>query len=198
MPLRLARILSIASALAFFPLSAALAHQSVGHGGGFLSGLTHPLFGFDHVIAMVAVGLWGGFLGKPALYVLPILFPLIMAFGGALGVLNMPIPAVEAGIAASAVVLGLLIAFAVRIPLPLASVIVGIFAVFHGHAHGTELPESASAAMYSIGFVLSTGLLHLAGVGLGEAGRARIGRLAVQGLGGGIALTGLAFLTGIA
>lgn len=198
MNLRVSRILTISAILALLPISLAWAHGGSGHGGGFVSGLTHPIFGLDHVIAMVAVGLWGVFLGRPAIYVLPIVFPLIMAFGGALGVLGIPIPAVEAGIATSAVVLGLLIAFAVRAPVPIATAIVGVFAVFHGHAHGTELPESASAAAYSVGFVLSTGLLHLAGIGLGELGRGKFGRIAARGLGGLIAVMGLAFLTGMA
>ncbi|MBO6835191.1 MAG: HupE/UreJ family protein [Alphaproteobacteria bacterium] len=195
---RWSQIVTTAAFLVLISATAATAHEGAGHGGGFISGLTHPIFGLDHVIAMVAVGLWGVFLGRPALFILPIVFPLIMAFGGAMGVLGIPVPAVEAGIAASAVVLGLLIAFAVKAPLPLAAAIVGVFAIFHGHAHGTELPESASAATYSIGFVLSTGMLHLVGIGLGEVMRGSIGRIAARGLGGIIALMGAAFLTGLA
>ncbi|WP_421879048.1 HupE/UreJ family protein [Pacificispira sp.] len=195
---RWSQIMTTAAVMALVPAAAAFAHEGAGHGGGFVSGLTHPIFGLDHVIAMVAVGLWGVFLGRPALFILPIVFPLIMAFGGAMGVLGIPVPAVEAGIAASAVVLGLLIAFAVKASLPLAAAIVGVFAIFHGHAHGTELPESASAATYSIGFVLSTGMLHLVGIGLGEVMRGSAGRIAARGLGGAIALLGAAFLTGLA
>ena len=143
------------------------AHEDAGMAGGFISGLTHPLLGFDHMVAMIAIGLWGAFLGSPALWILPVVFSVVMALGGALGVLGFKIPLVETGIAASAVVLGLMVAFALRPKIAIAAVIVGAFAIFHGHAHGTELPEAASLLAYSIGFVISTGLLHLAGIGFG-------------------------------
>ncbi|MGA0261954.1 MAG: HupE/UreJ family protein [bacterium] len=173
------------------------AHEDAGMAGGFISGLTHPLFGFDHVVAMIAVGLWGAFLGSPALWILPVVFPVVMAFGGALGVLGVEIPLVETGIAASAVVLGLMVALALRPKIAIAAVIVGAFAIFHGHAHGTELPEAASPLAYSIGFVISTGLLHLAGIGFGLFTRWPQGILAVRAGGGAIALVGVAFLTGL-
>ena len=173
------------------------AHEDAGMTGGFISGLTHPLFGFDHVVAMIAVGLWGAFLGSPALWILPVVFPVVMAFGGALGVLGVEIPLVETGIAASAVVLGLMVALALRPKIAIAAVIVGAFAIFHGHAHGTELPEAASPLAYSIGFVISTGLLHLAGIGFGHFTRWPQGILAVQAGGGAIALVGVGFLTGL-
>jgi len=173
------------------------AHEDAGMAGGFISGLTHPLFGFDHVVAMIAVGLWGAFLGSPALWILPVVFPVVMAFGGALGVLGVEIPLVETGIAASAVVLGLMVALALRPKIAIAAVIVGAFAIFHGHAHGTELPEAASPLAYSIGFVISTGLLHLAGIGFGHFTRWPQGTLAVRAGGGAIALVGVGFLTGL-
>lgn len=173
------------------------AHEDAGMAGGFISGLTHPLFGFDHVVAMIAVGLWGAFLGSPALWILPVVFPVVMAFGGALGVLGVEIPLVETGIAASAVVLGLMVALALRPKIAIAAVIVGAFAIFHGHAHGTELPEAASPLTYSIGFVISTGLLHLAGIGFGHFTRWPQGILAVRAGGGAIALAGVGFLTGL-
>ena len=173
------------------------AHEDAGMAGGFISGLTHPLFGFDHVVAMIAVGLWGAFLGSPALWILPVVFPVVMAFGGALGVLGVEIPLVETGIAASAVVLGLMVALALRPKIAIAAVIVGAFAIFHGHAHGTELPEAASPLAYSIGFVISTGLLHLAGIGFGHFTRWPQGILAVRAGGGVIALVGVDFLTGL-
>ena len=173
------------------------AHEDAGMTGGFISGLTHPLFGFDHVVAMIAVGLWGAFLGSPALWILPVVFPVVMAFGGALGVLGVEIPLVETGIAASAVVLGLMVALALRPKIAIAAVIVGAFAIFHGHAHGTELPEAASPLAYSIGFVISTGLLHLAGIGFGHFTRWPQGILAVRAGGGVIALVGVGFLTGL-
>ncbi|WP_405235687.1 HupE/UreJ family protein [Lentisalinibacter orientalis] len=176
---------------------AALAHEAEGFAGGFVSGLLHPLFGWDHVVAMVAVGLWGAFLGVPAIWLLPVVFPLVMAVGGAGGVAGMPLPAVEAGIAASALVLGAMVALAARPPLWAAAVIVGVFAVFHGHAHGTELPHAASPLAYSAGFVISTGLLHLSGIALGLAARWRAGRIAIRAGGGAIALAGVGFLTGV-
>lgn len=176
---------------------AALAHEAEGFAGGFVSGFLHPLFGWDHVVAMVAVGLWGAFLGVPAIWLLPVVFPLVMAVGGAAGVAGMPLPAVEAGIAASALVLGAMVALAARPPLWAAAVIVGVFAVFHGHAHGTELPHAANPLAYSAGFVISTGLLHLSGIALGLAARWRAGRLAIRAGGGAIALAGVGFLTGV-
>ena len=174
----------------------ALAHEGAGLTGGFISGFLHPIFGWDHVAAMVAVGLWGAFLGRPAIWLLPLVFPLVMAFGGVLGVLGVPVPMVETGIAGSALILGLMVALALRPPLALAAVLVGVFAIFHGHAHGTELPHAASPLTYSIGFVLSTGLLHLAGIAFGLLVRWPAGRVAVRAGGGGIAAAGLAFLTG--
>ena len=102
----------------------ASAHEGAGITGGFASGFIHPVLGWDHVAAMVAVGLWGGFLGSPAIWILPVVFPLVMAFGGALGVIGVPIPAVETGIAASAIVLGAMVAFAARPPIWVAAVIV--------------------------------------------------------------------------
>lgn len=174
-----------------------LAHEGGGIVGGFSSGFLHPLLGWDHVAAMVAVGLWGAFLGSPAIWILPVVFPLVMAFGGALGVMGIPVPAVETGIAASAVVLGLMVAVAARPPLWVAAVIVGVFAVFHGHAHGTELPEAANPLAYSLGFVLATGMLHLGGIAFGLLVRWPAGRVAVRAGGGLIALAGFGFLAGL-
>lgn len=176
----------------------ASAHTGEGINSGFASGFWHPILGWDHVVAMVAVGLWGAFLGMPALWILPVVFPLVMAMGGALGIIGVPLPAVETGIALSGVVLGLLIAFAVRAPLWVAALIVGVFAIFHGHAHGTELPEAFSAYGYAVGFVIGTGLLHLVGIGFGFLTQSTIGKAAVRGAGGLIALVGAAFLFGFA
>ncbi len=185
------------SALFIAFTSVANAHESTGMTGGLISGFMHPILGWDHVAAMVAVGLWGAFLGSPAIWILPVVFPLVMALGGALGVLGVPIPAVETGIAASAVVLGAMIAFAIRPPIWVAAIIVGAFAVFHGHAHGTELPSAANPLAYSLGFVLSTGLLHLSGIAFGLLVRWPAGKIAVQTGGGLIALAGVGFLTGL-
>jgi urease accessory protein len=176
---------------------AANAHTGAGITGGFASGLMHPVLGWDHVVAMVAVGLWGAFLGYPAIWVLPVVFPLVMAFGGALGVMGVPIPAVETGIAASAIVLGAMVAFAVRPPIWVAAIIVGSFAVFHGHAHGTELPGSANPLAFSLGFVIATGALHLSGIAFGLLARWPAGKVAVRAGGAVILLAGVGFLTGI-
>jgi urease accessory protein len=176
----------------------AMAHTEIGVTGGFLSGLSHPISGWDHIVAMVAVGLWGAFLGAPAIWLLPVVFPIVMAFGGALGIIGVPIPSVELGIALSAVVLGLCVALALRPPLWVAAVIVGAFAIFHGYAHGTELPGAADAYAYAAGFVIATGLLHIAGIVFGLLARWNLGRMAVRALGGLIALAGVAFMTGIA
>jgi urease accessory protein len=190
------RFLAVAAIAVTFA-GAATAHESTGIAGGFVSGFLHPLFGWDHVVAMVAVGLWGAFLGSPAIWILPVVFPLVMALGGALGVMGVPIPAVETGIAASAVVLGAMVAIAARPPIWIAALIVGVFAIFHGHAHGTELPNAANPLAYSIGFVVSTGLLHLSGIAFGLLVRWPAGKVAVRTVGGAIALAGVGFLTGV-
>lgn len=178
-------------------VTSADAHQGAGATGGFVSGLMHPIFGWDHVIAMIAVGLWGAFLGNPAIWILPIAFPMVMAFGGALGVAGVPVPAVETGIAVSAIVLGAMVAFAARPPIWVATVIVATFAIFHGHAHGSELPAAANPLAYSAGFVIATGSLHLTGIGFGLLVRWPAGQVAVRTGGGLIALGGLAFLSGV-
>jgi urease accessory protein len=186
-------------------LMGALASTSWAHGGHpasnpagpwatFATGFLHPLTGLDHVVAMVAVGLWGAVLGAPALWLLPVVFPLVMALGGALALLGMPLPGVELGIALSGVLLGLAVLLRWRAPLLLAALLVGAFAVFHGHAHGTELPEATSPLVYSLGFVIATGLLHLGGVAFGALTRWPAGWHAVRAAGGLIAAGGAWFL----
>lgn len=172
----------------------AFAHTGHGLTDGFSGGFLHPLFGPDHIAAMVAVGLWGAFLGAPAIYILPVVFPLVMACGGALGILGLPLPGVEAGIAVSAVVLGLMVALAVRPHLAIAAALVGLFAIFHGYAHGAELPHGADVVAYSLGFVVATGLLHLAGIAFGCLAQWPRGRIAVRTAGSAIAIAGLIFL----
>ncbi len=174
--------------------SPALAHDASGAAGGFASGFAHPFGGLDHVVAMVAVGLWGAFLGPPAVWVLPVVFPVVMALGGMLGVAGVPIPSVEIGIALSAVVLGLMVAGAQRPPVWIAALIVGAFAIFHGHAHGTELPGNANALAYSAGFVIATGLLHLAGIALSLLKRWTVGEWVVRAGGVAISAAGIVFL----
>ena len=174
----------------------ALAHTGGSITGGLWGGLTHPLFGADHMVAMVAVGLWSAFLGPPAIWLLPIAFPLVMAAGGVLGILGVPLAGVEIGIAVSAVVLGLGVALALRPPLWAAAILVGAFAIFHGHAHGAELPNGVDATAYAFGFVLATGFLHLCGIGFGLLAHWPVGRFAVRAAGAGIALAGVVFLSG--
>lgn len=174
------------------------AHTGAAGTGGLASGLLHPVTGPDHVVAMVAVGLWGCILGGRAIWQLPVVFPMMMAFGGLLGVAQVPLPSVETGIALSGVFLGLLVALAIRLPMAAAWAIVAVFALFHGHAHGTELPASADPVAYVLGFVTATGVLHLAGIALGLLWARPAGRLIVRGAGSVIALAGLAFLTGVA
>ena len=184
---------AVLAGLAILPV-VAHAHEEKGQAAGFVAGLSHPVSGLDHVLAMIAVGLWGAVLGPPAIWVLPVAFPLVMAAGGLLGLLGIPVPGVEIGIALSAIVLGTMVLAEVRPPLWVAAVIVAFFAVFHGHAHGRELPAGTSALLYSLGFVVATGLLHAVGILLGAAHRWSVGRQAVRIAGGGVALAGIFFL----
>lgn len=170
------------------------AHAETGVADGFTSGFMHPLLGPDHLLAMVAVGLWGAQLGRPAIWVLPITFPLMMALGALWGILGVALPGIETGVAASALILGLMVAFAVRPILPIAMTLVAIFALFHGFAHGAELPDAANPLAYGIGFVTATGLLHLVGIMLGILVRWPMGAWAVRLSGSSIALFGLYFL----
>ncbi|MFV0409517.1 MAG: HupE/UreJ family protein [Paracoccus sp. (in: a-proteobacteria)] len=190
-------ILCLAIILASLGLPAA-AHVGEGYGGGLVAGFSHPILGWDHVAAMVAVGLWGAFLGAPAIWLLPVVFPIVMAFGAVLGILAVPMPAIETGIALSAIVLGMMIALTVRAPIWVAAVLVGSFAVFHGYAHGAELPSSVNAFAFAAGFVIATGLLHLLGIGFGLLIRWPAGRVAVRIAGAVISMLGVAFLTGAA
>jgi urease accessory protein len=143
---------------------------------------------------MIAVGLWG-VLGAPAIFILPVVFPLVMAFGGALGILGVPVPGIEIGIASSAIVLGLMVALAARPPLWIAAVLVAAFAIFHGHAQGAELPPGADAVAYSVGFVMATGMLHLSGIAFGLLTRWPAGHIAVRAAGAAIAVAGAVFLS---
>ena len=187
-------VVAIALLLSDSGAEPASAHGGGDIAGGFAGGFGHPLFGPDHVAAMVAVGLWGAMLGPPAIWLLPIAFPLVMAFGGVLGIVAVPMPRVEVGIAISAIVLGLMIALAVRAPLVVAVAVVSAFAILHGHAHGSDLPPGADAIAFSAGFVIATGLLHVGGIGLGLVMRWPAGRIAVRIMGAAIAGAGVIFL----
>ena len=188
-----ARRLTTAVLAALWP-ALAWAHIGQGRAEGFLAGLRHPVSGLDHVLAMVSVGLWGAQLGAPAVWLLPVTFPMVMAFGGMLGLAGMPLPGVEAAIALSGILLGLAVLAEWRPPLPVAAVIVGFFAIFHGHAHGTELPPGQSGILYSIGFVVATGLLHLSGIAIGLIHRWSWGRVALRVAGSLVAIAGFGFL----
>lgn len=172
----------------------AFAHVERGQATGFITGLQHPWSGLDHVLAMIAVGLWGAQLGNPAMWLLPVTFPMVMALGGTLGLVGVRLPGVEIGIALSAIGLGAAVLFEARPRLGLAAVLVGFFAIFHGHAHGTELPAGANGLLYSIGFVVATGLLHATGIAIGLIHRWPAGRTALRWAGAAVALAGLAFL----
>ncbi len=188
------------SALTLALPEAALAHAQ-GHTGedaGFLAGFLHPILGWDHVAAMVAVGLWGAFLRAPAIWLLPVIFPLVMAFGALIGILGFTLPLVETGIALSGVVLGLMILTKAKPALWIAGLLVGFFAIFHGYAHGVELPDSAHAYAFIIGFVIATGLLHVAGIAFGTLTRWPAGTIAVQSTGAVIAGVGTLFLFNLA
>lgn len=182
--------LVLALAAALLP-AAAGAHSGADGAGGFASGFLHPLAGLDHVLAMVAVGLWGAQLGPPALWVLPVAFPLVMALGGVAGIVGLPLPSVEWGIALSVIVLGAAIALDQRPRLALAAVVVAFFAVFHGYAHGAELPAQAGPLAYSAGFVVATGMLHLTGIGLGLVTHLPKGLPVLRAGGSAIAVAGL-------
>lgn len=188
-----ARWLVVAALILLWP-RASFAHVETGSATGFVNGFLHPISGWDHVLAMIAVGLWGAQLGPPAVWLLPVTFPMVMAFGGMLGLMGVAIPGVELGIAVSAVLLGVMVLQEARPPLAVAAVIVAVFAIFHGHAHGTELPEGASGLLYSIGFVVATGCLHGVGITLGLAHRWPAGRAALKALGALVAVAGVGFL----
>jgi len=175
----------------------AFAHSTPGQAQGFVTDFLHPLSGLDHVLAMIAVGIWGAQLKRPAIWVLPVAFPLVMSFGGLLGIRGVPIPGVEIGVAASAVALGIVIALELRPPIWAAAVLVSVFAIFHGHAHGTELPKAVAPLTYALGFVLATGLLHICGILIGLVDLWPAGAKVLRTAGGFIAAVGIFLLVGL-
>jgi urease accessory protein len=189
----------LAATLAFLP-TAALAHTGVGHASGFMHGFGHPISGVDHILAMVMVGVFAWQLGGRALWLVPATFVLVMAFGGALGVAGIEAPYVETGIALSVVVLGAVVALGIKAPVAVAMGLVGLFAIFHGHAHGAEMPEDAGGLAYAAGFMIATALLHTAGIGIGlligKAGES-YGSVVVRSAGGATAVAGVGLLTGV-
>jgi len=192
--------LAVAAALVLLP-GVALAHSGHGDAAGFARGFMHPLGGLDHVLAMVAVGLYAALLGGRALWLVPATFVAVMALGGAAGVAGYALPYTEIGIALSVVVLGVAVALRVGLPALAAMALVGVFAVFHGHAHGAEMPQSLSGYDYAAGFLAATALLHGAGIALG-LGIGKLsdlgGRRVAQAAGGAMALAGVVLLVGAA
>jgi urease accessory protein len=185
---------ALATLLLFALVQPAFAHAGTGAAFGFLSGFLHPITGPDHLVAMVAVGLWGAQLGNPAIWVLPITFPLIMALGGVVGVSGLQLPFAEEIVGFSGVALGLVVAMRTKPPLWVAAVLVGLFAIFHGYAHGKELPEAADPIGYGVGFVTATGLLHLCGILIGTLIRWPSGERLVRVCGAAIGCVGAFFL----
>ncbi len=177
----------------------AFAHLDPGTHGSFAAGLSHPFFGLDHILAMVAVGLWATTLGGRAIWLVPATFVGTMAAGFLLALAGANLPFVEPAILASVVGLGLLVAAAVKLPVRIGMIVVGIFALFHGHAHGGEV-GAATYLDYGLGFAVATVLLHAAGVGLGlGAGRVlsgRSGALVTRAVGGVTALLGVGLVSG--
>src|SRR5438477_118381 len=169
---------SLVACLWFIPVllivgspSLAFAHPAGGAIRGFAGGLAHPFGGLDHLCAMIGIGLWAAQRGGRAIWLMPLAFLVVMALGGLLGMLAISIPFVETGIVASVLILGILIAAAVKMPLVFGSLLVGMFALFHGHAHGAEMPHPVSGVMYGVGFIAATAMLHVFGLGAGLIAR---------------------------
>jgi len=190
----------LAAATAILTPGVAFAHTGVGDTSGFIHGFGHPISGLDHILAMVMVGVFAWQLGGRALWLVPMTFVVIMSVGGALGIAGIGVPFVEIGIALSVVVLGAIVAFNVKAPIAAAMGLVGLFAIFHGHAHGTEIPEDAAGVAYATGFMIATALLHLAGITagflIGRAGE-HYGSVLVRMAGGFASVAGLGLLIGI-
>jgi urease accessory protein len=189
-----ATAVAVSGLVALVVAGSASAHGSTGLAGGFAYGFRHPFTGGDHLLAMVCVGVWGAFLGRPMIYALPVVFPLMMVGGAALGMIGVPLPPLEAGIALSVLVLGGCVAWGWRAPAWAATLVVAAFAIFHGYAHGRELPAAADPFGYSSGFVFATGALHVLGIGIGFLGESAIGIVAMRIGGGGVGFAGAWFL----
>lgn len=184
--------LALAIAMAGVMLSPpAMAHITNASGAGFAGGVSHPFSGLDHILAMVAVGMWASQLGERAYWVLPLTFPVVMAAGAALGIAGVPLPWVEIGITASVIILGLMVALALKPSLAVSIALIGLFAIMHGHSHGTELPQAASPVAYGAGFLIATALLHAVGLVIGGTSRWPLGRIGLRTAGAAIASIGV-------
>ena len=187
-------VLATAGIVSFLP-NIVYAHE--GAGGGFAAGLTHPVLGFDHLLAMLSVGILSAQMGGQAIWKVPLTFVLVMLGGGVLGINGVPMISVELGIAFSVLALGVAIALEKKLPPLLAMVFVGIFAIFHGHAHGTEMPSLSKPLFYACGFVLGTAGIHVAGVLIGIiAERLKDGGQLLRYAGAGIAGVGFHLIIG--
>lgn len=183
-------LLALSGIIFLLPVSA-YAHTGMGHTIGFVNGFGHPLGGLDHILAMVAVGIWAFQTGGKAVWAVPAVFVGVMALGGVLGITGVAIPFTEEGIIISVLLLGVLIAVAVRMPLAINMALVGLFAVFHGHAHGAEMPVVVSGLAYGVGFAVSTALLHLCGIGIGVLFQKTVSMRFVRYTGASIATAGV-------
>jgi len=174
----------------------AFAHTGIGDTSGFVHGFGHPISGLDHVLAMAMVGVFAWQLGGRALWLVPMTFVGVMAVSGMLGAAGIGVPFVEIGIALSVVVLGAIVTFDVKAPIAAAVGVVGLFAMFHGHAHGAEIPDDAGGVAYAAGFMIATAILHLAGISTGFLIGTTDKRL-VRLVGGFITVAGVALLVGV-
>lgn len=189
--MKLNRVFSLLLIALVLTPALAQAHCTGNTSGGLLNGVAHPLTGFDHLLAMVAVGMWAAQLGGRAIWTVPLTFVSVMTLGALLGMNGISLPFVETGILASVLILGVFIAASVRLPLTASAVVVGLFALTHGHAHGTEMPANASGLVYGLGFVSVTALLHLAGIGWGIAMKQFATATIMRYAGGAIAAAGV-------
>lgn len=186
----LASRIEILAVLLLIP-SLAQAHPNGGAAVGFVSGVAHPLTGLDHLLAMIGVGIFAVQRGGRAIWMVPLAFISVMTLGAILGAAGLAMPFAEKGIVASVLVLGVLIAAAVRLPLVASTILVGVFALFHGHTHGAEMPATALGWLYGLGFLLTTAGLHLSGIGLGLAARKINSEKMIRYAGGAMALCGI-------
>jgi len=190
----------LTATLAMLTPAVAFAHTGVGDTSGFVHGFGHPISGLDHVLAMVMVGVFAWQLGGRALWLVPTTFIAVMAIGGALGIAGIGVPFVEIGIAVSVVVFGAIVAFDLKAPTVAAMGVVGLFAVFHGHAHGAEIPEDAGGVAYAAGFTIATALLHLGGISSGfliSKASQHYGSVVMRLAGGLATVAGVVLLVGV-
>jgi len=174
--------------------SPAMAHITNASGAGFAGGFSHPFSGLDHILAMITVGLWASQLGRPAYWVLPLTFPVVMVMGAILGMMDLPLPWVEIGTAGSVIILGAMVALALKPSLAVSVVLIGLFALMHGHSHGTELPQAASPIAYGAGFLIATVTLHAIGLVIGGTSHRPFARVGLRTAGAAIAATGIVLL----